>query len=238
MSETVAGPDHEISSYRAELSWKDVLQSEREKPYFQALLRFVEDERAKGKVIYPKNSEVFNALSLTSFSSVKVVILGQDPYHGPNQAHGLCFSVQPPTPPPPSLRNIFQELETDLGIPRPNHGDLQSWAKQGVLLLNAVLTVEAEKAGSHANKGWETFTDRIIRELNDRREHIVFLLWGSYAQKKAGFVDRARHLVLEAPHPSPLSAHRGFLGCRHFSKANNYLQLHGIPQIAWALPPK
>ncbi len=238
MTDSTAPSNHEIVSTDTELSWRDVLQSEKQKPYFETLIRFVEGERAAGKVIYPKNSDVFNALSLTPFSKVKVVILGQDPYHGPHQAHGLCFSVRPPTPPPPSLRNIFQELEADVGISKPTHGDLQSWAEQGVLLLNAVLTVEAEKAGSHANKGWETFTDRIIRELNDRREHLVFLLWGAYAQKKACFVDRARHLVLEAPHPSPLSAHRGFLGCRHFSKANNYLQSYGISPVEWALPPK
>jgi uracil-DNA glycosylase len=150
----------------------------------------------------------------------------------------LCFSVKAPTPPPPSLKNIFQELDSDLGIPRPTHGNLEVWAERGVLLLNAVLTVEAERAGSHANKGWETFTDRVIQELNDRREHLVFLLWGSYAQKKAAFVDRSKHLVLEAPHPSPLSAHRGFHGCHHFSKANNYLQSNGIAPIDWSLPPK
>jgi uracil-DNA glycosylase len=234
MTHNAASHDNELS----DISWSDVLRAEKQKPYFKEVLAFVEAERAKGSVIYPKNSDVFNALSLTPFSKVNVVILGQDPYHGPNQAHGLCFSVRPPTPPPPSLRNIFQELAADVGIPKPSHGNLEAWAHRGVLLLNAVLTVEAEKAGSHANKGWETFTDQVIRELNDRRDHIVFLLWGSYAQKKAGFVDRSRHLVLEAPHPSPLSAHRGFLGCRHFSKANNYLQSHGISPIDWSLPPK
>jgi uracil-DNA glycosylase len=218
-----------------ELSWTDVLAGEREQPYFKELLKFVEHERTAGKVIYPKNSEVFNALSYTPFCSVKVVILGQDPYHGPNQAHGLCFSVKPPTPPPPSLVNIFLELKKDLDMPRPAHGCLESWAKQGVLLLNSVLTVEEGKPGSHANRGWERFTDRIIRELNDRREHLVFLLWGAYAQKKAGFVNRSKHLVLEAPHPSPLSAHRGFLGCRHFSKANGYLSEHGMSPIDWRL---
>jgi len=238
MTENAARLSTDTPASSADLSWRDVLQSEKEKSYFQELLGFVESERAKGKTIYPKNADVFNALSLTPFASVKVVILGQDPYHGPNQAHGLCFSVKPPTPAPPSLRNIFLELESDVGIVKPSHGNLQHWAEQGVLLLNAVLTVEAEKAGSHANKGWETFTDRVIRELNDRREHIVFLLWGSYAQKKAGFVDRARHLVLEAPHPSPLSAHRGFLGCHHFSKTNNYLKSQGISPIDWSLPPK
>lgn len=216
-------------------TWAEVLQGEREQSYFKELLAFVEGERRAGRIIYPQNSDVFNALSYTAFGDVKVVILGQDPYHGPNQAHGLCFSVKPPTPPPPSLVNIFIELEREFGFMRPSHGCLESWAKQGVLLLNAVLTVEEGKAGSHANRGWEKFTDRVIRELNDRREHIVFLLWGAYAQKKAAFVDRKRHLVLEAPHPSPLSAHRGFLGCGHFTKANEYLKAHGIPEIDWRL---
>lgn len=234
MSDNTARHDHEST----ELSWSDVLRTEKQKSYFKEVIAFVEAERVKGKVIYPKNSDVFNALSLTPFSKVKVVILGQDPYHGPNQAHGLCFSVKPPTPPPPSLKNIFQELEADVGILKPTHGDLHAWAERGVLLLNAVLTVEEQKPGSHANKGWEPFTDRVIRELNDRGEHLVFLLWGSYAQKKAAFVDRTKHLVLEAPHPSPLSAHRGFLGCRHFSKANKYLQSNGIAPIDWSLPPK
>ena len=190
----------------------------------------------RGTTIYPQNSDVFNALACTPFSDVRVVILGQDPYHGPNQAHGLCFSVRPPVPPPPSLVNIFQELKSDLGIERPKHGCLESWARQGVLLLNAVLTVEAEKAGSHAGRGWEKFTDRVIQELNEKRSHLVFLLWGAYAQKKASFVDRSKHLVLEAPHPSPLSAHRGFLGCRHFSKANAYLAANGQAPIDWRLP--
>jgi uracil-DNA glycosylase len=217
-------------------TWKDVLAGEKEQPYFTELLAFVAAERASGKTVYPANSEVFNALTFIPFDNVKVVILGQDPYHGPHQAHGLCFSVKPPTPPPPSLVNMFLELQSDLGIKRPTHGCLESWAKQGVLLLNAVLTVEEGKAGSHANRGWEKFTDRVIRELNDRRDHIVFLLWGSYAQRKAAFVDRSRHLVLEAPHPSPLSAYRGFLGCRHFSKANEYLKRWGVPEIAWELP--
>ncbi len=218
------------------VSWRDVLKTEREKPYFHELLAFVEQERQQGKVIYPKNSDVFNALAFTPFTDVKVVVLGQDPYHGPNQAQGLCFSVRPPVPPPPSLVNIFQELKSDLGIERPSHGSLESWARQGVLLLNAVLTVEADKPGSHAGRGWERFTDRVIQELNEKRSNLVFLLWGAYAQKKASHVDRSRHLVLEAPHPSPLSAHRGFLGCRHFSKANDYLVAHGKIPIDWRLP--
>jgi uracil-DNA glycosylase len=228
--------DSTSSVESAALTWKDVLAGEREQPYFRQLLAFVESERASGKTIYPSNSEVFNAFAFTPFAQVKIVILGQDPYHGPNQAHGLSFSVKPPTPPPPSLVNIFIELERDLGIKRPRHGCLESWATQGVLLLNAVLTVEESKAGSHANRGWERFTDRVIRELNDHRENLVFMLWGSYAQKKASFVDRTKHLVLEAPHPSPLSAHRGFLGCRHFSRANEYLKLHGLSAICWELP--
>jgi len=216
-------------------TWRDVLQQEKGKPYFQELLRFVEGERASGAVIYPKNSEIFNALHLTPFSDVRVVILGQDPYHGPNQAHGLCFSVQPPTPPPPSLVNIFQELNSDLGVPRPSHGCLESWAQQGVLLLNSVLTVQEGKPGSHAGHGWETFTDRVIQELNEKRQHLVFMLWGAHAQRKAAFVDRSRHCVLEAPHPSPLSAHRGFLGCKHFSKANDYLVATGQKPVSWAI---
>ena len=221
------------------LTWRDVLKAEREKEYFKELLAFVEEERRKGIAVYPPNAEVFNAFALTPFSDVRVVILGQDPYHGSGQAHGLCFSVKPPVPPPPSLVNIFSELRRDLGLwgDRPGHrpasGSLEGWVKQGVLLLNAVLTVEAGKPGSHAGRGWERFTDFVIQQLNQKRTGLVFLLWGSYAQKKAAFVDRARHLVLEAPHPSPLSAHRGFIGCGHFSKANEYLLLHGVTPIEW-----
>jgi uracil-DNA glycosylase len=221
---------------KRELAWADVLREEKQQPYFKELLSSVEHERASGKRIYPPNSDVFNALSFTPFSNVKVVILGQDPYHGPNQAHGLCFSVKPPTPPPPSLVNIFLELKKDLGIERPSHGNLESWARQGVLLLNAVMTVEDGKPGSHANKGWERFTSAVIQHLNNERENLVFLLWGAYAQKKAECVDRTKHLVLMAPHPSPLSAHRGFLGCGHFSKANAYLAEHDLAPINWALP--
>jgi uracil-DNA glycosylase len=217
------------------LSWSKVLTEEKQQPYFKEILAFVERERASGKTVYPPNLDVFNALAYTPFSDVKVVIIGQDPYHGPSQAHGLCFSVKPPTPPPPSLVNIFLELKSDLGIERPNHGNLESWARQGVLLLNAVLTVEEGKPGSHATKGWERFTSKVIEELNVRKEHLVFLLWGAYAQKKADFVDRTKHLVLTAPHPSPLSAHRGFLGCKHFSQANAYLARHHIQPIDWSL---
>jgi uracil-DNA glycosylase len=220
-------------------TWRDILGVEREKPYFKEILAFVESERSKGVVVYPSNAEVFNAFSLTPFPSVRVVILGQDPYHGPGQAHGLCFSVRHPVPPPPSLINIFTELHRDLGVwsdrpnKRPLNGSLEGWAKQGVLLLNSVLTVEANKPGSHANRGWERFTDFVIQQLNEKCSGLVFMLWGSYAQKKASFVDRAKHLVLEAPHPSPLSAHRGFIGCDHFSKANTYLAEHGEPPIDW-----
>lgn len=217
-------------------TWADVLAAEKREPYFKEVVAFVERERAAGKTIYPPNGDVFNALAFTPFGNVKVVIIGQDPYHGPNQAHGLCFSVKPPTPPPPSLVNIFLELKSDLGIQRPTHGNLESWARQGVLLLNAVLTVEEAKPGSHANKGWERFTSKIIEELNAQKHNLVFLLWGAYAQKKAERVDRHRHLVLTAPHPSPLSAYRGFLGCKHFSQANAYLTQHGLSPIDWSLP--
>ena len=220
------------------LTWQEVLKQETQEPYFKELLTFVENERASGKKIYPPNMEVCTALTLTPFADIKVVILGQDPYHGPNQAHGLCFSVKPPTPPPPSLNNIFLELKNDLGIERPSHGSLESWAKQGVLLLNAVLTVEDGKPGSHANRGWERYTSSIIQHLNNEREHIVFLLWGAYAQKKAEFVDRTKHCILMAPHPSPLSAHRGFLGCGHFSKANAYLIQNALSPIEWTLSPR
>lgn len=223
------------------LTWRDVLREEREQPYFRELLAFVEAERRRGITVYPPNSEVFNAFGLTPFSNVRVVIIGQDPYHGPGQAHGLCFSVKPPVPPPPSLVNIFTELHRDLKLwsdqpnNRPTTGSLEGWATQGVLLLNAVLTVEAGKPGSHAGRGWERFTDCVIQQLNQRCTGIVFLLWGAYAQKKAAFVDRAKHLVLEAPHPSPLSAYRGFIGCGHFSKANKYLEQHGLAPIDWAM---
>lgn len=215
--------------------WKEALKGERDEPYFQAILNTIEAERSAGQVIYPRNTDIFNALAFTPFDAVRVVILGQDPYHGPNQAHGLSFSVQHGVPPPPSLVNIFKELQADLGIPPPSHGCLEAWAKRGVLLLNATLTVRAGAPQSHAQLGWERFTDTIIRVLNERREHIVFMLWGSSAQKKGAMIDRHRHCVLTAPHPSPLSAHRGFFGCRHFSKANAYLTSVGLPPIEWRL---
>ena len=219
----------------APITWKDALAGERELPYFREVMKQVESERAAGKIIYPKNSEIFNALQFTPFDAVKVVILGQDPYHGPNQAHGLCFSVRPGVPPPPSLQNIFKELQSDLGIAPPTSGSLERWAKEGVLLLNTTLTVAAGQPMSHANLGWERFTDRVIGELNQRRSGIVFMLWGSHAQKKGASIDTSKHLILKSPHPSPLSAHRGFLGCRHFSRANEYLQSRNIPPVDWNL---
>jgi uracil-DNA glycosylase len=200
------------------------------------LKRFLLEERERGKSIFPKGSEWFRALDLTPLDEVRVVILGQDPYHGPGQAHGLCFSVQPGVQPPPSLVNIFKELESDLGIKPARHGFLEHWARQGVLLLNSVLTVEMGRAASHRDRGWERFTDAIVRQINERADPVVFMLWGSYAQKKAAFVDTSRHLVLRAPHPSPLSAHSGFFGCKHFSKANEFLQAKGLQPVDWALP--
>ncbi len=215
-------------------SWKAQIGSQFEQPYMLALKTFLQQEKTAGKTIYPPMSDIFNALNHTSFESAKVVIIGQDPYHGPGQAHGLCFSVKPGIDVPPSLRNIYQELNTDIGMPIPPHGTLTAWADQGVLLLNAVLTVEHSKAGAHQGKGWETFTDSVIEALNRQREGIVFLLWGSYAQKKGKMIDRAKHCVLEAPHPSPLSAYRGFFGCKHFSRANDYLLSRGQSPIDWS----
>jgi uracil-DNA glycosylase len=200
------------------------------------LKRFLVAERERGKQIFPRASEWFRALDLTPLEKVRVVILGQDPYHGAGQAHGLCFSVQTGVRPPRSLINIFKELQADLGIEPPRHGFLEHWATQGVLLLNSVLTVEMGQAASHRERGWERFTDRIIREVNAKSEPVVFMLWGSTAQKKGAFVDTSRHLVLKAAHPSPLSAHSGFLGCRHFSKANAFLESRGLAPIDWALP--
>lgn len=202
----------------------------------QNLKAFLKQEYAKGKTIYPAKSEYFSAFNLTPLNQVKVVILGQDPYHGPHQAHGLCFSVRPGVKTPPSLINIYKELKDDLGIENQGHGFLESWARQGVLLLNSVMTVERGQAASHRNKGWETFTDRVVEVLNERKKPLVFILWGSYAQKKASFVDRNKHLVLEGPHPSPLSAHRGFFGCKHFSKANDFLMANEQAPIDWELP--
>ncbi|THV15411.1 uracil-DNA glycosylase [Rhizobium rhizophilum] len=217
-------------------SWKAVLGEEFSRPYMHDLKAFLQREKADGKHIFPKGAEYFRALDLTPLDNVRVVILGQDPYHGAGQAHGLCFSVQPGVRIPPSLVNIYKEMQSDLSIPPARHGFLEHWARQGVLLLNSVLTVEEARAASHQGKGWEQFTDAVIRAVNEDCEHVVFLLWGSYAQKKAAFVDRSRHLVLKAPHPSPLSAHNGFFGCRHFSQANDYLVAQGRNAIDWQLP--
>jgi uracil-DNA glycosylase len=217
-------------------SWKAVLGDEFAQPYMRHLKDFLQAEKAAGKQIFPKGAEYFRALDLTPLDEVRVVILGQDPYHGAGQAHGLCFSVRPGVRIPPSLVNIYKELQSDLGIPPARHGFLEHWAQQGVLLLNSVLTVEEARAASHQGQGWERFTDAVIRAVNEDCEDVVFMLWGSYAQKKAAFVDGSRHLVLKAPHPSPLSAHNGFFGCRHFSRANEYLLSKGRNAIDWQLP--
>ena len=224
------------SRIQLEESWKQLLLAEFYQPYMQQLKEFLEEQFAAGKTIYPRGKEMFAALNLTPFPRVKVVILGQDPYHGPNQAHGLCFSVRPGNRVPPSLQNIYKELRDDVGFTPPSHGYLRSWAAQGVLLLNATLSVEKGRAGSHQGKGWERFTDRVVALLNEQGQHLVFLLWGSYAQKKGAIIDRHRHLVLQAPHPSPMSANRGFFGCRHFSRTNEYLSAHGKDPIDWQLP--
>jgi len=223
---------------KLEESWKQRLYAEFTKPYMQGLRTFLKTELALGTTIYPKPHQYFAALNLTPFTDVKVVILGQDPYHGEGQAHGLCFSVAPDVRTPPSLVNIYKELHQDLALDIPNHGCLVSWAKQGVLLLNSVLTVEQSKAASHQKKGWEQFTDQVIARINDEKEHVVFMLWGAYAQKKGAFIDRQKHLVIEGLHPSPLSAHRGFFGQRYFSRANDYLTKHQLPSINWLLPHK
>lgn len=217
-------------------TWMHVVGSEFDKPYMQELRAFLADEKQSGKVIYPRGSQIFNAFNHTHFDNVKVVLLGQDPYHGPGQAHGLCFSVQLGVKPPPSLVNMFKEINSDLGLAVPLHGCLDFWSKQGVLLLNSVLTVEQANAGSHAGKGWEKFTDAVVAALNEQREGLVFLLWGSYAQKKGQLIDETKHLVLRAPHPSPLSSHRGFFGCKHFSLTNQYLKSTGKTAIDWSLP--
>ncbi|OJY69772.1 MAG: uracil-DNA glycosylase [Sphingobium sp. 66-54] len=221
-------------------SWRDALADEFAAPYMADLKRFLVDRKEAGARIFPRGADWFNALTLTPLPAVRAVVLGQDPYHGPGQAHGLCFSVLPGVPPPPSLVNIFKELHGDLGLSRPRHGHLDHWARQGVLLLNSVLTVEMGKAGAHANRGWERFTDAVIARVAEQEAPVAFLLWGSYAQKKAGFIrdvaQGGRHLVLRAPHPSPLSAHNGFFGCRHFSRANAFLTENGRGAIDWALP--
>ncbi|WP_111497637.1 uracil-DNA glycosylase [Marinobacter bohaiensis] len=216
--------------------WLERLSGEFEQPYMQSLAAFLAEEEQAGKTLFPARQHCFNALNSTPFDDVSVVILGQDPYHGPGQAHGLCFSVRPGVKTPPSLVNIFKEIDAELGIPAPGHGCLQPWAEQGVLLLNAVLTVVQGQAGAHQGKGWEHFTDRVIEHINAERENVVFLLWGSYAQKKGRIIDRSRHRVLQGPHPSPLSAHRGFFGCGHFQQTNDWLVQKGRPPIDWQLP--
>lgn len=215
-----------------EPSWESALEKVFQQDYFKDLASFVRDEYSNGKV-FPPGKEIFNAFWHCPINKVKVVILGQDPYHGPGQAHGLSFSVKPGIPFPPSLLNIFKEIKSDLGKDMPPNGDLTRWADQGVFLLNATLTVKETLAGSHQNKGWEQFTDEVIREINESQPHVVFMLWGAYAQKKAMLIDESKHLILKAPHPSPLSAHRGFSGCKHFSQANSYLISKGIDPIEW-----
>lgn len=221
---------------KLEESWKSALREEFDKPYMRELGEFLRREKAAGKVIYPPGPLIFNALNSTPLDKVKVVIIGQDPYHGPGQAHGLCFSVQPGVPAPPSLQNIYKELQRDLNIPIPNHGYLQHWAEQGVLLLNTSLTVEQARAGSHAQAGWQQFTDRVIEVVNERCDGVVFLLWGSHAQSKQKLIDPRKHLILKSAHPSPLSAYRGFLGNGHFSRTNKFLEQNGKTPIDWALP--
>lgn len=222
-------------SIQLDESWKAVLADEFEQPYMRQLRAFLMSEKQAGQTIYPPGPEIFAALDATPFEQTRVVIIGQDPYHGPNQAQGLCFSVRPGVAVPPSLQNIYKEMVSDLNVPMPADGDLRSWAKQGVLLLNAVLTVRAGQANSHQGKGWEAFTDKIIATLNEQHENLVFILWGSYAQKKGSVIDSQRHCVIRSPHPSPLSAHRGFFGSRPFSRCNQYLRETGQPEIHWAI---
>ena len=216
--------------------WREVIGGEFDKDYMQSLREFLLQRKQQGAAIYPPTNQWFSALNTTPFEDVRVVVLGQDPYHGVGQAHGLCFSVTPGIKVPPSLANIYKEIKSDLGIDQPNHGCLISWAQQGVLLLNATLTVEDGCAGAHQGKGWEQFTDEIIKAVNQKREGVVFMLWGSYAQKKSIMIDSSRHLILKSVHPSPLSAYRGFFGCGHFSAANHYLQERGVKPIDWQLP--
>jgi uracil-DNA glycosylase len=216
-------------------SWKGVLKAEFTKPYFLQIVHHLKTERLAGKTIYPPGGLIFNAFNTTPFDKVKIVLLGQDPYHGPGQAHGLSFSVQRGVPPPPSLVNIYKELHSDIGIPIPKHGDLTHWAEQGVLLLNASLTVRANEPMSHAKIGWAEFTDAVISKVSAQKEHLVFLLWGKFAQEKQVLVDETKHLVLKAAHPSPFSADKGFFGCKHFSKANAWLMKNGSDPIDWML---
>jgi uracil-DNA glycosylase len=220
---------------KIEPSWKAALNEEFGKPYFEQIATHIKTERAQGKVIYPPGALIFNAFACTPLDKVKVVIIGQDPYHGAGQAHGLCFSVQKGTAPPPSLLNIFKELHEDVGVPIPEHGDLSHWARQGVFLLNASLSVRAGEPMSHSKIGWAVFTDHVIKKISDARQFVVFLLWGKFAQEKQALIDEKKHLVLKAAHPSPLSASAGFFGCRHFSKTNDYLVSRGIDPIDWRL---
>lgn len=224
-----------MNNVQIEPSWKVALGDTFEQPYFQGIAQFLRTEKAAGKIIYPPGPLIFNAFNTTPFGAVKVVILGQDPYHNPGQAMGLSFSVPRGVTLPPSLRNIYQELASDVGVVPPQHGDLSNWATQGVFLLNAMLTVEHNRPSSHSDIGWQHFTDAVIRALSVQREHLVFLLWGAFAQKKAANIDTARHLVLTSAHPSPFSAHKGFLGNRHFSQANAYLEAHGIAPVDWTV---
>ena len=227
---------HAAANVKLEASWKAALQDEFDKPYMRTLGEFLRAEKAAGKVIFPPGPLIFNALNSTPLPQMKVVIIGQDPYHGPGQAHGLCFSVLPGVPTPPSLLNIYKELKRDLNIDIAAHGCLQSWADQGVLLLNTSLTVEQANAGSHAKAGWQHFTDRFIEVASERGEHLVFILWGAHAQTKEKLIDASKHLILKSVHPSPLSAHRGFIGNGHFSRANKFLLQHGQTPIDWRLP--
>lgn len=220
---------------KIESSWKKELADEFHQPYFKGIVDFLKEEKAAGKKIYPPGPLIFNAFNCTPFDEVKVVLLGQDPYHGAGQAHGLSFSVQDGVTPPPSLVNIFKEIQDDLGLPIPKTGNLEPWAKQGVLLLNAALTVEAHKPNSHSKIGWHQFTDSVIRHVSDDKDHVVFMLWGKFAQSKSEFINQKKHLILTAAHPSPYSANNGFFGCRHFSKANKWLQQHDMEPIEWAL---
>ena len=218
-----------------EAGWKKVLEAEFNKPYFLQIVHFLKTEKILGKIIYPPGSQIFNAFEMSPFEKTKLVILGQDPYHGPGQAHGLCFSVPDGVRPPPSLQNIFKELNTDVGMPIPQTGNLSPWAKQGVLLLNAYLTVLANAPASHSQAGWGEFTDTVIKKLSDLKKNLVFLLWGKFAQEKQSLIDETKHYVLKAAHPSPFSADKGFFGCRHFSKANTYLMKNGMDPIDWKL---
>jgi uracil-DNA glycosylase len=237
MAPAVVRPD-DSRPIRLEAGWLAQLAPEFDQHYMGELRNFLREEKRRGRRIFPPGDEIFSAFAHTPLDRVKVVILGQDPYHGEGQAHGLCFSVRRGTAIPPSLQNIYREIHDELGLPDPDHGDLTAWADRGVLLLNSVLTVECARAASHRGKGWERFTDRVIEVVNREREGVVFMLWGSYAQRKGAIIDRERHLVLQAPHPSPLSAHRGFFGCGHFRAANEYLEARGEEPIDWRLPPR